>query len=213
MAHDSGSNSLHEAFLTVAVARMANAIRELALGQGHDPSQFALLPFGGAAGQHACAVAEALGIDSMLLDPLAGVLSAWGIGLARRRCLRRHGVGESCDAPGHARVAAVLDRLEEAAGSELKRQGIAEQDIAIRRTASLRLPGSDSEIEVEWGEPAAMLEEFAAAHRRLYGFSDDTRIAVLAGCCAEAVEREPAARRACNRTGNSAPRGLWLRRW
>ncbi len=190
-----GTEQLAEAFLTVAVSRMANAIRELALGQGHDPSQFALLPFGGAAGQHACAVAEALGIESMLLDPLAGVLSAWGIGLARRRCLRRHSVGERCDAPGHARVGAVLDRLEEAASSELIRQGIADQDIAIRRTANLRLPGSDSEIEVEWGEPAAMLEEFSAAHRRLYGFADDTRIAVLAGCCAEAAEREPASGR------------------
>ena len=182
---------LAEAFLTVAVSRMANATRELALSQGHDPSQFALLPFGGAAGQHACAVAEALGIDSMLLDPLAGVLSAWGIGLARRRCLRRRSVRDPCDAPGHTRIAAVLDRLEEAARRELNRQGIADQDIAVRRTASLRLPGSDSEIEVEWGEPPAMLEEFVLAHHRLYGFADDTRIAMLAGCCAEAVELEP----------------------
>ena len=187
-----GIEQLAEAFLTVAVSRMANAIRELALGQGHDPSQFALLPFGGAAGQHACAVAEALGIESMLLDPLAGVLSAWGIGLARRRCLRLHGVREACDAPGHARVGAVLDGLEQAARGELKRQGIADQDIAVRRTASLRLPGSDSEIEIAWDEPAAMLEEFAAAHHRLYGFADDTRIAMLAGCCAEAAERGPA---------------------
>ena len=93
------------------VARMANAIRELALSQGHDPAQFALLPFGGAAGQHACAVAEALGIDSMLLDPLAGVLSAYGIGLARRRCLRRRSVGDPCDVTGHRRVAAVLAEL------------------------------------------------------------------------------------------------------
>jgi 5-oxoprolinase (ATP-hydrolysing) len=186
-----GIEQLAEAFLTVAVSRMANAIRELALGQGHDPSQFTLLPFGGAAGQHACAVAEALGIDSILLDPLAGVLSAWGIGLARRRCIRRHSVGIPCDAQGHARAGSVLDGLEQAARGELNRQGIADQDVAIRRTASLRLPGSDSEIEVDWGTPAAMLEEFAATHRRLYGFADDSRVAVLAGCSAEAAEREP----------------------
>jgi 5-oxoprolinase (ATP-hydrolysing) len=190
-----GAEQLAEAFLTVAVSRMANAIRELALGLGRDPSQFALLPFGGAAGQHACAVAEALGIDSMLLDPLAGVLSAYGIGLARRRCLRRRSVGEACDGPGHARASAVLDGLAEAASAELRRQGIADPDIELRRTATMRLSGSDSEIEVAWETPAAMLEEFKAAHRRLYGFSDDTGIAVLASCCAEAIEHDRAADR------------------
>ena len=196
---------LAEAFLTVAVSRMANAIRELALGQGHDPSQFALLPFGGAAGQHACAVAEALGIDSMLLDPLAGVLSAYGIGLARRRCLRRRSVVERCDTAGHERVGEVLDELEQAARYELRRQGIADADIALRRTAGLRLPGSDSEIEVEWGTPAAMQKEFAAAHHRLYGFADDAAIAVLASCGTEASEREPAAGRQAGSPGTLTP--------
>ena len=190
-----GIEQLAEAFLTVAVARMANAIRELALGQGHDPSQFSLLPFGGAAGQHACSVAEALGIDSMLLDPLAGVLSAYGIGLARRRCLRRRSVDEPCDAPGTTRAGAVLAGLEDAARSELRRQHIPDPAIALRRTASLRFAGSDAEIEVAWDTPAAMLAQFEAAHRRLYGFADDTGLVVLAGCCAEAFEHGPPADR------------------
>jgi 5-oxoprolinase (ATP-hydrolysing) len=188
-----GVEQLAEAFLTVAVARMANAIRELALGQGHDPSQFALLPFGGAAGQHACAVAEALDIDSMLLEPLAGMLSAYGIGLALRRCLRRRSVDEPCDAAGCARAGAVLAGLERAAGDELDRQGIAATEVVLRRTASLRYPGSDTQIEVEWGTPASMLAAFEAAHRRLYGFAGAAGVAMIAACCAEAIERKPAA--------------------
>jgi 5-oxoprolinase (ATP-hydrolysing) len=186
-----GVEELAEAFLTVAVARMANAIRELALGQGHDPSQFSLLPFGGAAGQHACAVAESLGIHSMLLDPLAGVLSAHGIGLARRRCVRRQGVIEPCDAAGAERAAAVLAALEHAASAELRRQGIAASDLRLRRTARLRFAGSDSEIEVAWDTPEAMRADFEGSHRRLYGFADDAGPIVLAGCCAEAIEHDP----------------------
>ena len=81
--------SLADAFLRWRVARMANAMRELTLHHGQDPAQFALVRFGGAAGQHACAVAEALGIREILLHPLAGVLSAYGIGLAGRRVVRR----------------------------------------------------------------------------------------------------------------------------
>jgi 5-oxoprolinase (ATP-hydrolysing) len=186
-----GVEQLAEAFLTVAVARMANAIRELALSQGHDPAQFSLLPFGGAAAQHACAVAEALGIRSMLIDPLAGVLSAHGIALARLRCIRRRSVSEPCDAPGHQRASAVLARLEDAASDELRRQGVVDTAMRLRRTASLRFAGSDSEIEVAWGSPEAMRAEFEAAHRRLYGFADDGGLAVMAGCCVEAIELEP----------------------
>jgi 5-oxoprolinase (ATP-hydrolysing) len=200
-----GAEQLAEAFLTVAVARMANAIRELALGQGHDPSQFSLLPFGGAAGQHACAVAEALGIDSMMLDPLAGVLSAHGIGLARRRCVRRRSVDEACDGPGTGRAAEVLARLEEAARSELRRQGLPDAAVELRRTASLRFSGSDSAIEVAWDEPAAMRAEFEAAHRRLYGFTDESGHVVLSDCCAEAIEHDsPASAGACD----AGPTGL-----
>ena len=183
-----GVEQLAEAFLTVAVARMANAIRELALGGGHDPSQFSLLPFGGAAGQHACAVAEALGIHSMLLDPLAGVLSAHGIGLALRRSLRRRSVHETCDAPGVARAGDVLSALAGAAMAELRRQGIEDPAMQLRRTASLRFADSDSEIEVAWGTPEGMRAEFETAHRGLYGFADGGGRIVLSGCCAEAVE-------------------------
>ena len=100
--------TLASGFIDVAVARMSDAVRELALRQGHDPSQFALLCFGGAAGQHACAIAEALGCREIVLQPLAGVLSAYGIGHARARCVRRRTVETALDilvrAPGRGRA-------------------------------------------------------------------------------------------------------------
>ncbi|HQR24768.1 MAG TPA: hydantoinase B/oxoprolinase family protein [Steroidobacteraceae bacterium] len=187
-----GVEQLAEAFLTVAVARMANAIRELALGMGQDPTRFSLLPFGGAAGQHACAVADALGMDSMLLDPLAGVLSAHGIGLAQRRCMRRRSVGETCDGAGAARANSTLDSLADAASRELLRQGVSPAAIGLRRTASLRFAGSDSTIEVTWDAAEAMRAEFTTAHATLYGYSDDGDV-VIAECSVEAIERDGAA--------------------
>jgi 5-oxoprolinase (ATP-hydrolysing) len=181
--------SLADAFLQVAVARMANAIRELALRQGHDPARFTLLPFGGAAGQHACAVADALGIDAILLDPLAGVLSARGIGLAPRRCVRRRSVGVDCDDPGLQLAHDALRRLDDAARGELLRQSVPVGDIAVRLSAHLRFAGSDTSLEVRWGDEPAMRAEFAAAHERLFGFADAGGRVVVAEVSAEAIEQ------------------------
>ena len=181
--------SLASAFLEVAVARMANAIRELTLRLGHDPGQFTLLPFGGAAGQHACAVAESLGIDALLLDPLAGVLSAHGIGLAQRRCIRRRSAEELLDTSGLERARTMLASLENAARDELARQGVPAAQIRVRRTANLRATGSDTSIEIEWDTGEAMRAAFAQAHDRLYGFADATSRLVVSEVAAEAIER------------------------
>ena len=186
-----GVEQLAEAFLTVAVARMANAIRELALGQGHDPAQFSLLPFGGAAGQHACAVAECARHPLDAARPAGR--RAFGVRHRARpsplreaperdralRCSRRRARGRD------PRVA----RGRRQAASSAAR-AFRDAAMRLRRTASLRFAGSDSEIEVAWDTPAAMRAEFEAAHRRLYGFADDTGSVVIAGCCAEAIERD-----------------------
>jgi len=181
--------SLAAAFVEVAVSKMANAIRELALRHGEDAGRFTLVPFGGAAGQHACSVADALGIDALLLHPLAGVLSAWGIGLARRRCLRRRSVECDLDAAGTGAATQALEELARTARAELLRQGIADQDIELQRSAELRIAGSDTALEVPWQPVAGLRSAFLAAHRRLYGFSDDSARVVIATVSVEAAER------------------------
>jgi len=185
-----GVEGLAAAFVEVAVAKMANAIRELALRHGEEPGRFTLVPFGGAAGQHACAVAEALGIDTFLLHPLAGVLSAWGIGLARRRCIRRCSIEAGLDAAGVAGADATLRDLGRAAREELRRQGIAEAAIVTKRSAHLRIAGSDTTLEVDWQPEAELHRAFRAAHQRLYGFMDAAARVVIAMVTAEAVEKE-----------------------
>jgi 5-oxoprolinase (ATP-hydrolysing) len=183
---------LAAAFIEVAVAKMANAIRELALRHGEDAGRFTLVPFGGAAGQHACAVADALGIDTLLLHPLAGVLSAWGIGLALRRCIRRRSVERALDPAGLIDAAAALEELERVARAELSRQGIAARDIEVERSVELRIAGSDTALEVPWQPAAGLREAFMAAHQRLFGFSDADAAVVIATVAAEAAERSGA---------------------
>jgi len=182
--------TLAEAFLEVAVARMANAIRELALNHGEDPTRFALLSFGGAAGQHACAVADRLGVDEVLLHPLAGVLSAYGIALTSRRAIRRTTHERMLNADPAA-ADEVLAALAAEARDELLRQGVPAAQVTVNRTAHLRLPGADSTIELPWAGPHALRTGFVAAHRQLYGFADERATPVVATLQVEAVEQAP----------------------
>ncbi len=185
--------TLAEAFLQVACARMANAIRELALHHGEDPARFGLLSFGGAAGQHACAVAGLLGADEVLLHPLAGVLSAYGIGLTGRRAIRRRTVEATLDSSGHATGRTTLQGLEAAAQADLLRQGVAESLVEMRCSAHVRLAGSDTTLELRWQPADALRVAFFAAHRQLYGFADTTATLVIGSVMAEAIERVAAA--------------------
>jgi len=195
--------TLAEAFLEVAVAKMANAIRELSLRHGEDTQRCALVPFGGAAGQHACAVARLLGIDTLLLHPLAGVLSAWGIGLAQRRCIRRQSIEASFDAPGLAAARATLESLALDARGDLLRQDVAAEAIVEQRTVHLRLAGSDTSLELEWADEAALRNAFREAHERLYGFAPGSAALVIASVGVEAREdRAPALAASTPATGD-----------
>ena len=180
--------ALADAYLSVAVARMANAIRELALQRGQDPGRHALLCFGGAAGQHACAVADALGIEVVLMHPLAGVLSAYGIGLTTRRAIRRETVECALDEAGHARAATRLASVADAAQGDLVRQSVGSTCIELRRSAHVRLAGSDTTLELEWDALPALVEAFDLAHHRLYGFAQAEASLVIASVMAEAIE-------------------------
>jgi 5-oxoprolinase (ATP-hydrolysing) len=183
-----GIEALAAAFVEVAVTKMANAIRELTLRHGEDASRFALVPFGGAAGQHACAVADALGIESLLLHPLAGVLSAFGIGRALRRCIRRRGLERPLGGGGHAAAAAALRELERSALDELRRQGIGRESVELHASVELRTAGSDTALAVPWQPEDGLRAAFVEAHRRLYGYTDGDAALVVATVSIEAVE-------------------------
>ncbi len=174
--------------LRIAVERMANAIKKISVERGHDPADFALASFGGAGGQHACQVADALGIDTVLMHPLAGVLSAFGVGLADLSTIRQQAVErrlEDCA----AELRDMAARLAEDAASELRSQGIAAALIDVRARLGLRVEGSDTVLPVELGDAARARAEFGEAHRRHFGFLLPDAPVVAAWVEVEAVGR------------------------
>ena len=179
--------SIAEGFLEVAVATMANAIKHVSIRQGHDPAQFALFCFGGAAGQLACRVAEALGIPTVVVHPHASVLSAHGIGLADLRTLRRRTVEAPLNQEVMARLERELRELEQETRGHLAQQGAPSTAMRVEKTVSVRTLGSDAPIDM----PLATLEDMIAAfdthHRRRYGFGADVGELQVASVTAEAI--------------------------
>ncbi len=162
---------LAEGFLKIAVENMANAIKQISTQRGYDVTEYTLCCFGGAGGQHACAVADALGMPAIFIHPLAGVLSAYGMGLADARLLKERAV----EAPLAAPLAPVLERtfseLERAGRTAMQTQGVPAESIQAIRSARLRYAGSDTALLVAAAEPGELAARFADAHRRRFGFT------------------------------------------
>ncbi|WP_242095740.1 hydantoinase B/oxoprolinase family protein [Sphingomonas sp. CROZ-RG-20F-R02-07] len=153
-----------QGLVDIAVANMANAIKAVSVARGHDPASYALMSFGGAGGQHACLVADALGMTAVLVHPLAGVLSAWGIALADRRTMRQRTIGVPLSEP------AWRESLADLSADAAEQLG---PDATIAAIATLRHARTDQGIDVPVGDVAAMAADFAAAHRDRFGFDGD----------------------------------------
>jgi 5-oxoprolinase (ATP-hydrolysing) len=160
-----------EGFLRIAVDNMANAIKKISVQRGHDVTQYALQCFGGAGGQHACLVADALGMTRVFIHPYAGVLSAFGMGLAEIRALRE----TQLDLPLSEMAAAepALAGIESEAREEVAAQGVAR--IRSEARAHLRYEGSHQALEVPFGETDAMQAAFEEAHKQRFGFISPER--------------------------------------
>ncbi len=177
---------LADDFIRVACEAMARAIKVISTQRGHDVTDHVLCCFGGAAGQHACLVADALGMAQVLLHPLAGVLSAYGMGLADVRALRERTVEAPLEEAGGP-AAAALAGLEEAAVLDLERQGIAAADVSIERRGLVKYAGTDVALPVPWAAPAEMAATFLDLHRARYGFLLPGRGLTLEAVAVEAV--------------------------
>jgi len=179
--------ALAQGFLRIAVDNMANAIRKISVQRGHDVTGYTLQCFGGAGGQHACLVADALGMSRVFVHPYAGVLSAYGMGLAEVRALREVQV----DAPfDHINVArAALDKISAQALAEVRDQGYVDATITAR--AHLRYDGSHQPLGVSFGPAPVMQAAFEAAHRQRFGFISPERGIVFDMISAEALGTSP----------------------
>jgi 5-oxoprolinase (ATP-hydrolysing) len=162
-----------EGFLRIAVANMANAVKKISVQKGHDVTRYVLTTFGGAGGQHACAVADALGIRMVLVPPMAGVLSALGIGLADTTAMREQSVEIRLETAALERLAHVADSLEQTARAELLDEGIPPERIRAVRRVHLRYEGTDTALPVELAGLEPMTTAFEASHHATYSFLMD----------------------------------------
>ena len=176
-----------EGFLRIAVANMANAIKQVSVQKGHDPAQFALQCFGGAGGQHACLVADELGMDTVFIHPFAGVLSAYGMGLADATVMREQATELAFDDAALPALTALADRLADEAAAVLRAQGVAPGSIEARRILHLRYAGTEASLPVPFAAADATVEAFTTAHRARFGFATPGRPLVAETVAVEAV--------------------------
>ena len=158
-------------FLRIAVDNMANAIKKISVQRGYDVTEYSLTSFGGAGGQHACLVADALGIRTVFVHPLAGVLSAYGIGLADVRVLKPQAVEAPFDQATLEVLAPAFARLEAAARREVAAQGVSAERLRMAQRLSVKYQGTDSALEVARADLNIMQAEFEHGYRTRFGYN------------------------------------------
>ncbi len=179
-----------DGFLKIAVANMANAIKQVSIQRGYDVTQYTLNCFGGAGGQHACLVADELGMSRVYIHPYAGVLSAYGIGLADFLALREQAVEAVLNAFLSPEISRIFGVLVDAGQQELAAQNISGKSVKLQRRLRLKYQGTDSALVVDCAEPPVLAdieEAFSAAHRQRFGFTVPHRPLVVESVAVESI--------------------------
>lgn len=176
-------HAVAQGFLRIAVSNMAQAVKQVSLQKGHDVADFILQCFGGAAGQHACQVADELGMETVMIHRYAGVLSAYGMGLADRSAMRHQAIERELQAEAMEMLEASAEALSAAATSALEGEGPAR----IARVAYLRYEGTDTALPVTLEGIEEMRATFDLAHRAHFGFSTPGRALIVESLSVEAV--------------------------
>ncbi len=195
LATEIGNNRTPEqvasGFLAIAVEKMADAIKKISLQRGYDVSEYTLCCFGGAGGQHACLIADALGMKQVFIHPFAGVLSAYGMGLADIRVLRERAVEATLNEALVPELEQFLGELARRAKEELNAPDAedTEKTIQVFRKVHLRYERTDTALVVDWGDVAAMQQQFEEAHRQQYGFIAPEKALIVEAVSVEVVQK------------------------
>ena len=176
-----------EGFINIAVQQMANAIKKISVARGYDVTRYTLQCFGGAGGQHACQVADALGMIQVFVHPLAGVLSAYGMGLADQSVIREQAVEVKLQETALAEIAQRLDALAGVAATELSNQQLSSGNVTTHRRVHVRYEGSDSALIVAFGSLEQIQTRFEAAYRQRFAFLMQGKGLVVEAISVEAV--------------------------
>ncbi|MEG4144963.1 hydantoinase B/oxoprolinase family protein [Microcoleus sp. Pol12B5] len=191
---DRTAEQVAEGFLAIAVEKMANAVKKISLQRGYDVSEYTLCCFGGAGGQHACAIADALGMKRVFIHPYAGVLSAYGMGLADVRAIRERAIEQQLNAELLPELHHILTELEADGKRELNRRGAEntenESEVLVVSKLRLKYQGSDSVLAVNFADNIEEMQaEFEAAHRQRYSFIMPEKPLIVEAVSVEVVER------------------------
>ncbi|WP_394790249.1 hydantoinase B/oxoprolinase family protein [Rhodoferax sp.] len=181
------SEEVAEGFIDIAVQQMANAIKKISVARGYDVTRYTLQCFGGAGGQHACLVADALGMTKVFVHPLAGVLSAYGMGLADQNVIREQAVELALDESNLLSITARLEVLAGTAEAELQRQQVSAGAIRTRRRVHVRYDGSDTALIVAFGSVAQIQAGFEEAYRQRFAFLMQGKSLVVEAVSVESV--------------------------
>jgi 5-oxoprolinase (ATP-hydrolysing) len=176
-----------DGFIKIAVENMANAIKKISVQRGYDVTRYALNCFGGAGGQHACLVADALGMTKVLIHPFSSLLSAYGMGLADIRATRQQAIEENFGAKSLAALKREGARLGKHAKTEVAGQGVTAGNIKVIVRAHIRYAGTDTALVVEAGTLVKMKSAFEKAHKARFGFIDRSKQLVIEAASVEAV--------------------------
>lgn len=179
-----------EGFLDIAVENMAAAIKKISVQKGYNVAEYALCCYGAAGGQHACKIADRLGMQTVLLHPLAGVLSAYGMGLADFRVLKEQALELPWDTANESRLRTCLQHLEEQGRIALQAQGLAHLQITAVHRLLLRFQGTDSSLSVDFGDKAVMLADFRQQYRQRFGFCYENRPLLVETAMVECIGGE-----------------------
>ncbi|MEA1889344.1 MAG: hydantoinase B/oxoprolinase family protein [Pseudomonadota bacterium] len=164
-----------EGFLTIAIENMAQAIRKISVQRGYDVSRYTLCVFGGAGGQHACLVADALGMKTIYCHPMAGVLSAYGIGLAAISTVHEKALGQTLTADSAVRLQKQLEQLTNAGLNDLRQQGVKGTETQTLARLFLRYSGSDTTLELAFSTGVEeLIKTFTEEHHQRFGYSNPT---------------------------------------
>ena len=176
-----------DGFIKIAVENMANAIKKISVQRGYDVTRYALNCFGGAGGQHACLVADALGMTKVLIHPFSSLLSAYGMGLADIRATRQQAIEEDFGAKALASIRTIGGRLGKDVKDEVAGQGVPPKTITVIVRAHIRYAGTDTALVVKAGTLAAMKSAFEKAHKAQFGFIDRKKELVVEAVSVEAI--------------------------
>jgi 5-oxoprolinase (ATP-hydrolysing) len=181
------AESVAEGFINIAVQQMANAIKKISVARGYDVTRYTLQCFGGAGGQHACLVADALGMTRVFVHPYAGVLSAYGMGLADQSVIREQAVELLLADNALAEVSGKLDGLAQAASAELQSQDIGSGAVQVHRRVHVKYQGTDTALVVPFGSLASMEAAFEKAYKQRFAFLMQGKAFVVEAVSVEAV--------------------------